>query len=108
MQAAECINRVAQYRAGGDGGNCLKLLGVFIGNVCDNKDEMKYRGVSLESKAYKGKVKGLNGGRKLLELCGWVQDAEEERLVLNDDTLDFEFLVKTRADLAAALVAYNA
>jgi hypothetical protein len=105
-QAAECIERVSQYRAGGDGGNCLKLLGVFIGNVVDNKTEMKYRGISLESKAYKAKVKGLNGGRKLLEVCGWAKDAEEEKLVLSDEDVDWNFLTQVRQDVAAALAKY--
>jgi hypothetical protein len=52
-------------------------------------------------------VKGLNGGRKLLELCGWTKNADEEKMTLEDDAADFEFLAKVKADLAAALVEYE-
>jgi hypothetical protein len=63
VQATECISRVSQYRAGGDGGKALKLLGVFVKNVVDNPGEPKYRGISLESNAYKSKVREGGGER---------------------------------------------
>jgi len=67
----ESLAKISQYRAGGDGGNALKLLGIFIGNVADKPEEDKYRGINMESKAYKGKIKGIIGGKKILEACGW-------------------------------------
>lgn len=44
----DSIAKLGQYRAGGDGGNALKLLGIFVGNVVDKPEEEKYRGINME------------------------------------------------------------
>mmetsp|Transcript_17315 Transcript_17315/g.35683 ORF Transcript_17315/g.35683 Transcript_17315/m.35683 type:complete len:534 (+) Transcript_17315:29-1630(+) len=109
---AESIAKLGQYRAGGDGGNALKLLGLFVGNVVDKPTEDKYRGINTEGKAYKTKIKGLIGGKKILEACGWKKDtANPDRLVLgggeDEADIDWAFLKSVKEQLAKALVEYN-
>ena len=38
----EYIKKVSSYRAGGDGGKCLKILKAYVGNVADNPGEDKF------------------------------------------------------------------
>ena len=51
---ADSIAKLGQYRAGGDGGNALKLLGLFVGNVADKPEEEKYRGINMEVRTGEG------------------------------------------------------
>ena len=53
----EYLAKVSSYRAGGDGGNCLKILKAYLGNVVKNPDEPKFKKINMENKAYKTKVK---------------------------------------------------
>ena len=57
----EYIQKVSSYKAGGDGGKCLKLLIVFVKNVVENPGEDKFKSINMEGKAYKAKVKPFVG-----------------------------------------------
>jgi len=37
------INKVSQYRAGGDGMKCMKVLLAYVGNVVDKPEEVSER-----------------------------------------------------------------
>jgi hypothetical protein len=65
----EYIAKVSSYRAGGDGGNCLKILKAYIGNVVENPGEEKYRRVNMENKAFKVSSFGWIGSFALFEFC---------------------------------------
>lgn len=53
----EYLAKVSSYRAGGDGGNCLKILKAYLGNVVKNPEELKFKKINMENKAYRTKVK---------------------------------------------------
>ena len=46
----EYISKVSSYRAGGDGGKCLKILKAYVGNVADNPDEEKFKKINMDNK----------------------------------------------------------
>jgi thiol-disulfide isomerase/thioredoxin len=46
----EYIKKVSSYRAGGDGGKCLKILKAYVGNVADNPGEEKFQKINMENK----------------------------------------------------------
>jgi UBX domain-containing protein 1/4 len=101
----EYIQRVSSYRAGGDGGKCLKILLAYIGNVLDNPSEAKFRTINTENKAFKTKVKPFVGAKQLLKAVGFKEEAGDNSLVL-EESFDAANLVKTREKLKAALDAY--
>lgn len=101
----EYIKKVSSYKAGGDGGKCLKLLGVFVKNVVENPGEEKFRSINTEGKAYKGKVKPFVGAKALLMAVGFSPNEAGDKLVLKEDA-DAEVLASTKAKLEAALAAY--
>lgn len=49
----EYIAKVSSYKAGGDGGICLKTLLAYIKNVVENPSDEKFRKINMENKAYK-------------------------------------------------------
>ena len=57
----EYITKVSSYRAGGDGGKCLKILKAYIGNAADNPNEDKFKKINMENK---GKTKYKNTTKK--------------------------------------------
>ena len=101
----EYIKKVAAYRAGGDGGNCLKILLAYVGNVVDNPTEEKFKSINMENKAFKNKVKPFVGAKQLLIAVGFKQNSNGDALVL-DDAADTQLLASTRSKLQAALDAY--
>lgn len=44
------IKKISSYRAGGDGGKCLKILKAYVGNVADNPGEEKFKSINMENK----------------------------------------------------------
>ena len=67
---------------------------------------------SSQSKAYKNKIKGLIGGKKILETCGWKKDpANSDRMLLgggeDEADIDWNFLKSVKEQLAKALVESN-
>ena len=105
----EYIAKVASYRAGGDGGNCLKILKAYIGNVVDHPHEEKYKTINMENKAYKTKVKPFIGAKSLLLACGFAppEGGNGESLVLMEEEAHMDVLIATRAKLEEAFTAFN-
>lgn len=101
----EYIAKVASYRAGGDGGPCLKLLKTFVGNVADTPDEDKFKRINMEGKAYKAKVKPFVGAKLLLMAVGFTPNEKGTHLELNED-YNIDVLKSTKAKLEAAFAAY--
>jgi len=104
----EYIAKVASYRAGGDGGKCLKVLSLLVGNAADNPTEEKFKSVNTETKTYKNKVKPFLGAKQLLLAVGFgvpEGDVDGSRLVLKADA-DLELLNATKTKLQQALEKY--
>jgi thiol-disulfide isomerase/thioredoxin len=99
------IKKVSSYRAGGDGGKCLKVLTAYVSNVVDKPDEEKYRTINMENKAFKGKVKPLIGGKALLLAVGFKPNDAGNALVLSEDA-DRDALKQAKAKLEEAYAAY--
>ena len=101
----EYIAKVSGYRAGGDGGKCLKILFAYVRNVVDKPDEDKFKKIKTDNNAFKTKVKPFVGAKNLLMAVGFVPDNSGEFLILKEDA-DREVLAETRAKLEAAYSAY--
>lgn len=101
----EYIEKVSQYRAGGDGGKCLKILLAYVGNVADNPDEDKFKTIKMDNKTFKTKVKPFIGGKQLLVAVGFKENETGDALVLLENA-DQKLLADTRDKLKAALEAY--
>lgn len=103
------LAKVSAYRAGGDGGKCLKVLKAYVGNLVDNPDDTKYRSISMENNAYKTRVKPFVGAKSLLLAIGFSQEKDSEgvdHLVMKEDP-DMKLLSETKAKLEKAIVAYG-
>lgn len=101
----EYITKVSSYRAGGDGGNCLKILKAYIGNVVKNPDDPKYRKINMENKAYKTKVKPFLGAKNLLLCLGFSVNEEGTALELQEDA-DMKALETAVGKVEAAYTNY--
>jgi hypothetical protein len=105
----EYIGKVASYRAGGDGGKCLKVLTLLVGNAADNPGEDKFKRINMETKTYKNKVKPFLGAKNLLMAVGFVlpeKNNDGSHLVLKEDA-DIDLLKSTKAKLEQAKVKYG-
>lgn len=102
----EYIKKVSSYRAGGDGGKCLKVLSLYVGNVVDKPTEDKFKTINMENKAFKAKVKPFVGAKQLLMAIGFAPNNGGDALVLKED-FDPELLSGTRDKLKGAFDAYN-
>jgi len=100
------IKQICAYRAGGDGGKCLKVLKAYVGNVADNPDETKFRTINTENKAFKGKVKPFVGAKQLLLALGFKTEEGGTSLVLSDGDMDPSLCKEVKSKLEAALKAY--
>ena len=98
------IKKVSSYRAGGDGGKCLKILLAYIRNVVDNPDESKFKTINTDNKVYKLRVKPLIGAKSLLLAVGF--QPQDDKLVLSPDA-DMAVLTQTKEKLAAAHTSYT-
>ena len=101
----EYIKKVSSYRAGGDGGKCLKILLAYVGNVVDNPTEDKFKSINMENNVYKTKVKPFVGAKQLLMAVGFQQNAGGDSLVLVE-TADIQVLGSAKEKIKAALDAY--
>lgn len=101
----EYITKVSSYRAGGDGGNCLKILKAYIGNVVKNPDDPKYRKINMENKAYKTKVKPFLGAKSLLLALGFAPSEDGTALELTEDA-DMAVLAQAKEKVEAAYDKY--
>ena len=105
----EYIEKVSSYRAGGDGGKCLKVLKLLVGNAADNPGEEKFKSINMETKTYKNKVKPFVGAKNLLMAVGVglpEKNNDGTHLVLKEDA-DIELLKSTKAKLQQAMVKYG-
>jgi hypothetical protein len=105
----EYIGKVSSYRAGGDGGKCLKVLTLLVGNAADNPAEEKFKKINMETKTFKIKVKPFLGAKNLLLAVGFgipKEDNDGSHLVLNEDA-DIELLKATKVKLEQAMVKYG-
>jgi UBX domain-containing protein 1/4 len=102
----EYITKISSYKAGGDGGKCLKILKAYVGNVVDNPDEPKFQSINTENKVYRIKVKQLVGARSLLMAVGFQPNDDNTALVLAPDA-DRQLLADTKEKLDKAIVAYD-
>lgn len=105
----EYIGKVASYRAGGDGGKCLKILTLLVGNAADHPGEDKYKSINMETKTYKNKVKPFLGAKNILLAIGFglpEKNNDGTHLVLAKDA-DIELLKATKVKLEEALVKYG-
>lgn len=105
----EYIKKVSSYRAGGDGGNCLRILMLYVGNVVDNPTEEKYKTIKMDNKTYRMKVKPFIGAKDLLLACGFapLEGGSADMLVLPNEHMDLHLLTETKAKLEAAYEAFN-
>merc|ERR1712038_346212 len=98
----EYISKVAAYRAGGDGGKCLKVLLLFIKNTVENPDDDKFKHIKMDSKTFKAKIKPFIGAKSLLLAVGF--SPNENGTVLDlEENADLEVLSQTKAKIEAAL-----
>ena len=102
----EYITKVSSYKAGGDGGKCLKILKIYVGNLVDNPDEHKFRTINTDNKAFKTKVKPFVGAKSLLLAIGF-QQQEDGSLVLPDDHINPTLFAETKEKLEKAFIAYG-
>jgi len=104
------ITKVASYRAGGDGGKCLKILLAYVRNVVDHPTEVKYQSINVENKAYRTKVKPFVGAKSLLLAIGFAPNEKGDALVLTGnaegDEVNMDVLGQVRVKLEAAYAAY--
>ena len=54
-------------------------------NVCENPEEVKFKTINTENKAYKTKVKPFVGAKALLMACGFNPSNDRLSLILADD-----------------------
>ena len=79
------IEKLAKYRAGGDGAKALKTLAKMIDNLVQKPDEPKYRRINLQNEAFKKRVSCFVGGVELLRAVGFVKNDQEKVLVMEGD-----------------------
>ena len=101
----EYIAKVSSYRAGGDGGNCLKILKAYIGNVNKDPSEAKYRRINTENKAYKTKVRPFLGAKSLLLCVGFAITKDGTAMELAEDA-DMAVLKTAEEKIDAAYEKY--
>ncbi|KAL7530393.1 hypothetical protein ACHAWF_003359 [Thalassiosira exigua] len=102
----EYIQKVSSYRAGGDGGNCLKILKAYLGNVVKHPDDPKYRRINTENKAYKTKVKPFVGAKSLLLCVGFAPTEDGTAMELAEEA-DMETLTRAKEKVEAAYEKYT-
>lgn len=101
----EYIKTVSSYKAGGDGGKCLKILLAYVKNVVDKPDEDKFKRINMENKVFRTRVKSLVGAKALLLAVGFSPNDNNDALILAD-TADRDILAQTKQKLEAAFAAY--
>jgi thiol-disulfide isomerase/thioredoxin len=102
----EYITKVSSYRAGGDGGNCLKILKAYIGNVVKHPDDPKYRKINMENNAYRTKVKPFLGAKSLLLCVGFAPTTDGTALELAENA-DMAVLKQAEEKVDAAFQKYT-
>lgn len=101
----EYITKVSSYKAGGDGGKCLKILLAYIKNAVDHPGEDKFKKINMENKIYKSKVKPFVGAKALLLAVGFQPNKGNDALLLADDAV-MDVLKETKDKLETAHSEY--
>ena len=103
------IQKVSSYRAGGDGGKCLKILKAYIGNVADHPTEDKYQSINMENKAFKTKIKPFIGAKLVLLAVGFApKEGDATQLVWKpSDNHHLQVLKDTKQKLIKAIAAFG-
>ncbi len=104
VKVDDCIKKISSYRAGGDGGKCLKILLAYVKNVADS-DEEKFKTINMTNKAYVGRVKPFVGAKALLLAVGFSPNDSNDALKLSPDA-NKGLLIETKAKLEKALASY--
>ena len=81
------ISTISRHRTSGDGGNALKLLITFVGNIHKNPTEAKYRSINTEGNAFKSKLAGITGSVQLLRALGFEKTDDGKMKLEGDSTL---------------------
>ncbi|CAM9659105.1 unnamed protein product [Ectocarpus fasciculatus] len=76
------LGTVSRYRTGGDGGQVLKMLSLYVQNIAQKPTEAKYQTINMESKAFKSKVAPFVGPMQLFKALGFVKLDDEQKLTL--------------------------
>ena len=101
----EYIQKITSYKAGGDGGKCLKILILYLKNIVANPTEEKYQKINMDNKVYKTKIKPFVGAKVLLLAVGFAPNDDNSALILAEDA-DRDVLKQTKEKLEKALAAY--
>lgn len=101
VRVDKAIGHICRHRTGGDGGNCLKVLILFIKNIVEKPTDEKYRSINAESKAFIGKVKPITGGAAILTAVGFEKDEAGAKYLLKSDA-DMTLLKETLDKLVEA------
>eukprot|EP00595_Chromulina_sp_UTEXLB2642_P000410 CAMPEP_0196761542 /NCGR_PEP_ID=MMETSP1095-20130614/809_1 /TAXON_ID=96789 ORGANISM="Chromulina nebulosa, Strain UTEXLB2642" /NCGR_SAMPLE_ID=MMETSP1095 /ASSEMBLY_ACC=CAM_ASM_000446 /LENGTH=482 /DNA_ID=CAMNT_0042111219 /DNA_START=217 /DNA_END=1662 /DNA_ORIENTATION=- len=83
----KAIQLIMKYRTGGDGGQALKLLIVFLKNIVENPNDQKYRSINTDSNAYKSKLQPIVGPYNILIAVGF-EKSEDGKLKYNKPEVD--------------------
>ena len=78
----EYIQKITSYKAGGDGGKCLKILILYLKNIVANPTEEKYQKINMDNKVYKTKIKPFVGAKVLLLAVGFAPNDDNSALIL--------------------------
>jgi hypothetical protein len=100
------IKKVSSYRAGGDGGKCLKILKAYVGNVADNPGEPKFKTINTDNKTFKTKVKPFVGAKQLLQAVGFSPKEGDATLLELQEDADQKVLEVTKTKLEAAFASF--
>ncbi|OQR91731.1 hypothetical protein ACHHYP_04434 [Achlya hypogyna] len=101
-QMAQAIERLRQYRVGGDGLTALKTLQIYVRNVLEKPDEFaKFSKINSANPAFKKRVASLVGGIAFLKAVGFAKSADTDELVLPHRD---EALLATAMQMLAAAI----
>mmetsp|Transcript_28442 Transcript_28442/g.28758 ORF Transcript_28442/g.28758 Transcript_28442/m.28758 type:complete len:596 (+) Transcript_28442:167-1954(+) len=100
------ISTMMRYRTGGDGGAALKLLNTMVKNVANAPEEVKYRSINMETKAFKSKFGNILGPLPLLKALGFEKVESEGGSKLQLDKVNLPLFQSTVNKLTLAEETY--
>jgi len=105
----DCIRKIGMYRVGAEGGEIYRFLTLVVGNAIEGAgtDGSKYWRLNTLGKGYKGKVKGKNGSRKILETCGFRMQEDGGSLVLQAELWDEGWARVVKRELERASFSFE-
>lgn len=103
----KAIASISNYKVGGDGGKCLKVLLAYTTNLVKDPDDERFRHIKLDNNAFRTKVAPLRGGVSLLKAVGFVKDDDAGLLEIAREAVDVAFVEATKLKLSAAYQQYT-